>query len=162
MTFPACIVVTFALVKRCCQSFLNRPTAFQSLQQTLMGDALSTRPFCKTQRYSIMCQPTRDGSVLLLFLRSCPSDIARFVIAVIVDSIKRVTRTRRTPNIIKKGLVIIPTFRHANTACTVTVKQLMRRCLTACAHVLPGAPFARPCAVYCFAVTAAGHGRDFI
>lgn len=64
-------------------------------------------------------------SVLCLFLRGCPANIARLIVAVIVDPFKRVIERWTRPDISDKdGDRIAPRLAHANAASAVVLVAL--------------------------------------
>lgn len=111
--------------------------SFES-SKTLLSSTCHSRPFNQalplTTELTIAIRP----SVLLLLLTSCPSTVAWFVVAVVVDSIDRVTFRRSIAHISNKILErIFPAIAHFNSSAAVAMVFRAVCVFTAIVHALP-------------------------
>ncbi len=98
---------------------------------------------CKRARSSIrLVDDEIESEIVELHLRRRPSDIARFVISIVIDSIKRVLRRRSPPNIGQKCRVAVAPFL-ADCDPTASVVPVIRDGLVIAtrAHSRPSAVF---------------------
>lgn len=140
-----------------CQCFGNTPTMLiKSSGNCVSLDAGPDRPVCYAQSFSVVGQVASFARVQYLLPLCCPSAVARFVIAVIVNTVNRVFRGWFRSHILVKGEKgIAPTVADGNAATSViTVPRIIDVCASL-DHASPSAMFRREVQPIDFTGTAA-------
>ena len=101
----------------------------------------------------------RIGSIAALLYERCPSHISRFVVAIVVDAVKRMTRARTSTDVRKKGSEGVAPFRaDGNAPRTVPVVFRILRIFTPLNGLRESVVFWRDLPSSC--ITVRGHGRN--
>lgn len=127
------------------QRQLNRQTTLQAVIQAGKTDTDARGPICQAKRHALIRQQASSRRVARLFGLRSPSHIADVVVAVVVDSFKRISRRAR-PHIGAEVCEITPSIRHANAAPTIAAIVSRSRVTTAMQHTFPNGVLACPCA----------------
>jgi hypothetical protein len=129
------------------QRLFNRPPALQSDRDDSNAKSSALAPVGHAQCDSVMGQIPIAARVSRLLSRRCPSAVARFVVAVVINPIEAVQRRTRPCVLTERGEVG-PSFTDANTAASVSFEVGIGRPRAAVNHCSPGPVFA------CFAPTS--------
>jgi hypothetical protein len=117
----------------------NRPTVIEPIAQNVVGKPGRFAPLDKRLRFALECYHSVLSRVAHLLLLTCPSNIARTVSLVVVDSIQRVRERWCWTDILQKLFKFNPTRFHESDAAPAIILVIRRVFIAATGeHVKPG------------------------
>jgi hypothetical protein len=120
-----------------CKSTFNGPTVLESRPGRSVWDSELSRPFCDAERAPIERDITIPTSVLGLLSACRPSAVARFVVAVVVDTLQR-PAIRHRSHVVNEGLEGgSPAFANGDAASSPHVKSERSRVVASRLHLRP-------------------------
>lgn len=120
------------------ESLFNRPTRCKSKTQSPLGYPYPFCPVFQTHGFIIKCKQSSLSSIVLLLFSSAPLAIIWFVVAVVVNPVKRVFATWLWPHVrqeVKKRLSPFCAYSYASSA--VPMVSTGVRIVAACFHHFP-------------------------
>lgn len=120
-------------------------------------DTQTGRPFCQQKGLAVIGQCTLAVSVLRLLLARSPLDIVRFIVAVIVDAIKRESWRRISHVGVEVFKRLKPSRANSDSAFTVILKGWVLRIIAALFNAAPNTV----CSSESFAVSRRGCAGQF-
>lgn len=130
-----------SLVQRLSQGPFIRPSQLKSLPQRPDVDAQDARPFRNGMRFAIKGKRPIRSFVVALLLSGAPSDVARFVVAVVVDAIqfmlRRWTGADLAQYVVAESFEIKPSRMNRNAASSVVLEPTMARIPASLFHAVP-------------------------
>jgi hypothetical protein len=132
----------FSADRVCKCSFHAPATLVYSMQDSRHTDTRFVAPFSKRLSLSLMCQVAIVRPVEHLSSSRCPSHVTGFIAAIIVDSIKSMTRWA-IPKFRKKTFERFKAQRNSDSPCAVAVIPVVTRIRTPRPHIAPRRIFGR-------------------
>ncbi len=127
------------------QSLIDRPSEEkETIPQCALGYVSLDTPFGNSFRLSLKREPSNISLISHLIYSKCPADVARLIVAVVVDSIDRVCYRWSWPHIAEKTLKrLAPLWTHTYTSPAVICERFIVLIQTAIQHVSPCSIFNR-------------------
>jgi len=118
------------------ESAFGRPSFAHAVGQRVQRNASFSGPFAETLASAVQCQELGAPRIARLFVSWHPSTVARLVIAVVVDTLNRMT-VRARIHVGLEVLEVLPSFADRNSSTSVVVELWMWLVGASTAHVFP-------------------------
>ena len=124
------------------EGFFNSPSVFgDPSPKSSIGDANVLTPLRKRARFSVMTKNNVVGSIGHLQVFTCPSNVALFVMSVVVDSIEAHVLWA-IPKMFKELKKVLKP--HLNSASAIILKRIVRWIAAPVSSIEPSGVFAGP------------------
>ncbi len=128
-------------VNRRRQGFFNAPSSIEAAGNDRERRLKLLRPFCEAQGFAIVRQSMIGGLVSRLFLRRCPSAVARLVISIVVAAFNgmkwRRTRPHVSQELCESGLTATPLSADLDSSASIAEISVRRWAIAAASHLSP-------------------------
>jgi hypothetical protein len=135
--------MTLAAAGRVCNGTLDGPSRSDALADDGVPHPQPSRPFCQCQGLPEGAESAVTSRVSALRAVARPADVARLVVAVTVDAVKRLARWARPHVSRERGEVVMPCRMHGDPASPIALVGDVARLITALLGCGPRAIFTR-------------------
>lgn len=129
------------------------PPALQTVVKRLVRDAVMTRPLRHRSRFAVVLNDAIRPLIVRLHDLGGPAHVARFVVAVVVDAVKRMLLGWPLPNVAQERMEVMPPLlADANASRPVVLEHSLSWLVAARVHLSPNHELGRDVSSGCESV----------